>query len=430
MGCKGFFKAEATFQLAVEMTVAVLLCAGRGTRLWPVTSSTPKALVRIMGKPIVDWIAQGIAESGGVEKIIVVVSGDDAGREVEGHLKRFGSKVEFAVQRKQLGTADAVLAAAKAIGGSDFLVINADTFFQPSFYRTLAVKLREKQPFIVGKKVDDASPYGLLQTVRGKLAGIVEKPEEKTAGVINTGVYYCRNDFLQALRSVKKSARGELEATEALGKYAKSNAVEVLEYDGYWNDIGYFWNYLDASAFALEHVMREGREGAIEPFVNVKGKLFLGKGAVVKSGTYIEGPAYIGDNCTVGPSAYIRPHSFLEGDNHVGNSTEIKNSIILRGANAAHLSYVADSIICEEVNLGGGTIVANLRFDEAEIPAEIKGERVSSRKRKLGAVIGKGAKTGVNVSINCGVLIGERCRVHPHSYVLRNMEDGSDNSAK
>ncbi len=402
------------------MAIAVVLCAGKGTRLWPVTETTQKVMVRVLGKPLLGHLVDGIGAA--FEKIVVVTTAG-AASELKAHFAGSGhlARLAFAIQREQKGTADAVLAAGGEIGESDFMVFNGDTFFSPDFYAGLAELLRQKTPFVVGKRVEDASPYGLLQVKGGKLEKILEKPVEKTAGVINTGAYFVKNDFLHFLAQVKPSKRGELEATQALENYASRNELLVVEHGGYWNDVGYYWNYLDTSAFALEHLMESKVEGIVEANVTVKGKLHVGKGSIVKSGTYIEGPVFIGENCIVGPGAYLREHTALEANNHVGNSSEIKNSILLSGANAPHLNYVADSIVCEDVNLGAGTITANLRFDDGDVKPEIKGLRVASGKRKLGAVIGRGTKTGVNASLNCGVLVGANARIYPHALVTRNV---------
>ena len=119
----------------------------------------------------------------------------------------------------------------------------------------------------------------------------------------------------------------------------------------------------------------------------------------------------------------MRPYSYLEGDNHIGTGTEIKNSVVMRGA-SLHGAYAGDSIICPHVNLGAGTRIANLKFDESPVKSEIKGALVNSNRRKLGAVIGEGTKTGVNVSINCGVLIGSHCRIYPNTFVRKNLASG------
>ncbi|MBU0662084.1 hypothetical protein KJ891_01365 [Candidatus Micrarchaeota archaeon] len=156
------------------------------------------------------------------------------------------------------------------------------------------------------------------------------------------------------------------------------------------------------------------QEGKIEPNVTLKGEVFLGKGSRILSGTYIEGNAYIGQNCKIGPNAYLRNGVILEGDNHVANS-EIKNSVILRGSNIPHFSYVGDSIIGENCNLGAGTKIANLRFDDANIEIEIDGKKISSGRRKLGACLGHTVKTGINSSINCGAQIKNGSKILPNS---------------
>ncbi len=404
------------------MVIAVVLCAGRGTRLWPVTETTAKVMVRVMGKPLLEYLLGGIAPH--FDKTVLVVGGDS--QQIMRHFsnKPYASKLAYATQAEQKGTANAVLAAEEFIGAGDFAVFNGDTFFSKEFYEKLSGLLDQGKPFVVGKRVEDASPYGLLQVEEGRLKKIVEKPAEKTPGTINTGAYFVRNDFMRFVERVRPSSRGEYEATQALEEYAANNKVLVHEHGGYWNDVGYYWNYLDTSGHVLEEEMRSEVEGVVEENVVVKGKLFVGRNSVVKSGTYIEGPVYIGENCAVGPNAYLRPFTVLEGGNHVGNSSEIKNSVLLSGANAPHLNYVADSVVCENVNLGAGTITANLRFDDADVKPEIKGERTASRRHKLGAVIGAGTKTGVNSSINCGALVGCNARIYPHALVTRNVASG------
>lgn len=400
----------------------VVLAAGKGTRLWPVTARTPKAMVRILGKPIVEWLVEGVEKD--ARKIVVVVGSD--GETLKKHFqgKPYFKKMVFCLQQEQKGTGHAVLCAEKLVEGS-FVVLNADTFVGKHFGALVARHASEGKPFLLAKQVEDASSYGTVVEKGGALKQIFEKEGKADAGLINTGCYFVEKEFFSFLKKTKQTERGEIEATEALTQYAKKERVAVVNYDGYWNDVGYYWNYLDSSRYALDNLLEGKVEGIVEKNVSVKGKVFIGKGALVKSGTYIEGPAFIGEGAIVGPNAFIREGTVLEGGNHVGNASEIKNSVLGRGSNAPHLSYVADSILCDDVNLGGGTIVANLKFDETHVEPEIKGEKVSSKKRKLGCVIGSGTRIGINVSINCGVLIGENCRIFPHAMVMKNLESNS-----
>ncbi len=400
----------------------VILAAGKGTRLWPVTARTPKAMVRVLNKPIIEWLVEGIAKDAG--KIVVVVGSD--GDIIKKHFsaKPYFKKMVFALQREQLGTGHAVLAAEKFVKGS-FVVLNADTFVGKDFAAMVAKHAAKGAPFIVAKQVEDVSAYGTIVGKSEMLKEIREKEGNAQPGSINTGCYFANKDFFDFLGKTKRSERGEIEATQALSEYAAKKQVQIVEYTGYWNDVGYYWNYLDSSRYALDNLLEEKVEGTVENNVSIKGKVFIAKGALVKSGTYIEGPAFIGEGAIVGPNAFIREGTVLEGGNHVGNASEIKNSILGKGSNAPHLSYVADSILCDDVNLGGGTLVANLKFDETPVEPEIKGQKVSSKKRKLGCVIGQGTRIGINVSINCGVMIGENCRIFPHSVVLKNLESGS-----
>lgn len=183
-----------------------------------------------------------------------------------------------------------------------------------------------------------------------------------------------------------------------------------------------FWDYIGKLDELGERIPDE-RFGEIEENVVIKGKLFLGKNSVIKSGTYIEGSAYIGKDCVIGPNAYLRGTTLIACESHIANS-EIKNSIILSGSKVPHFSYIGDSIIGKNVNLGAGTKIANLRHDGKNVKVFLNGKKTDSGRRKLGVLIGHNSKLGINTSVNCGVIIGKNCFIHPGRVVERNLKEG------
>jgi NDP-sugar pyrophosphorylase family protein len=133
----------------------------------------------------------------------------------------------------------------------------------------------------------------------------------------------------------------------------------------------------------------------------------VGKGTIVKSGTYIEGNVIVGDNSIIGPRAYIRGSTCIGSNCHIGASVELKNSIVMDETNVPHHNYVGDSILGRRCNLGAGTKVANLRLDGRTITSYVKRQPVNTGRRKLGVIMGDDVKTGINASINVGTVIGE-----------------------
>lgn len=142
-------------------------------------------------------------------------------------------------------------------------------------------------------------------------------------------------------------------------------------------------------------------------FIKEKGAIIskeaiIKKGTIIKSGSYIEGRVYIGENCVIGPNCYIRDGSVIENNCKIGASVEIKNSIIGSMTKINHLSYVGDSIIGENCNLGAGTITANLRHDNSTVKVEVKDKLIDTGKTKLGAIIADNIKTGIGTLIYPG----------------------------
>jgi len=158
-------------------------------------------------------------------------------------------------------------------------------------------------------------------------------------------------------------------------------------------------------------------KGDIEPGATLNGPVHVGEGTEILSGAYIVGPVYIGRDCVIGPNCYIRPSTSLGNRCKVGNAVEMKNSILMDDTKVPHNSYVGDSVIGERCNFGAGTKVANLRLDNRPVPVIIDGKRVSSKRRKLGAIIGDDVKIGINVSIEPGTIIEEESFIGPGAMV-------------
>ncbi len=135
--------------------------------------------------------------------------------------------------------------------------------------------------------------------------------------------------------------------------------------------------------------------------------LEIGPGATVEPGAMIKGPGIIGPGCDIRQGAYVRGDVLFEAKCVIGHTTEVKHSIFLKGAKAGHFAYVGDSILGQEVNLGAGTKLANLRFAPGNVRLQHEGKQIDTGRRKLGAILGDRVQTGCNSVTNPGTLMAE-----------------------
>lgn len=182
------------------------------------------------------------------------------------------------------------------------------------------------------------------------------------------------------------------------------------------------WDLLKENQERLKALKSNQILGVVEKNVTLYGKVIVGQGTILKSGCYIEGPVEIGQNCQIGPNCYLRPYTKIENDVKVGQAVEIKNSVIKNGVHIKHLSYVADSVIEKEVNLGAGTIIANMRHDGKNAFVKIDDKLIDSKTRKFGAWIKKYSKTGIHTSIYPGMVIGPNSLTYPGEIVKENIK--------
>jgi UDP-N-acetylglucosamine diphosphorylase/glucosamine-1-phosphate N-acetyltransferase len=256
-------------------------------------------------------------------------------------------------------------------------------------------------------QVEEPSRFGVIEEHDGKMKRIIEKPKQPPTNLINAGLFIFTPKIFDLIANTPRSARGEYEITDTLNMLAKQEDVHILRLKDYWMDVGRPWDLLKANEILMSRQVRDIR-GTVEDGAILKGAVVVEEGALVKSGSYIEGPVYISKGCVIGPNCYIRSSTSLGEGVKIGASVEVKNSIIMAKTHVPHLNYVGDSIIGERCNLGAGTKVANLRFDNSNIKITLKGEVIDTDLRKLGVIMGDDVQTGIDSMIEPGTIIWER----------------------
>ncbi|TDA32716.1 MAG: glucose-1-phosphate thymidylyltransferase, partial [Hadesarchaea archaeon] len=249
---------------------------------------------------------------------------------------------------------------------------------------------------------------------------VEEKPKVCEVKTVNAGVYIFTPEIFRAIERTEKSERGEYEITTSLQLLLNEGKKIYASPLNFWADLGRPWDLLVANEHFLKRQKGEVH-GRIEFGVHIEENVYVGEGTRIRSGSYIEGPVYIGRYCDIGPNCYIRPCTYIGDYVRIGHGVEIKNSIIMDHTHIAHLSYVGDSVIGSRCNLGAGTTIANLRLDEAEVEMEVEGNRVGTRRRKLGTIIADYVKTGVNCMINPGVKIGPYSAIGPGAVIYEDV---------
>ena len=383
---------------------AVILAAGEGSRMRPLTYTRPKVMLTIANKPILEHLLQEVKSAGIKEFILIVGYHDEQIRQYFGNGDKWGISINYYTQRKQMGTADAIRTIESMVEGN-FLMMNGDIIVNQQDIKHLTNRKDNTMSLV---KVKDTQDLGMVEVSQDKVIRIHEKVARPPSNLANAGLYLFTPDIFAAISQTPTSPRGEYEITDSLQLLVDQGHCISYQEINYWLDVSYPWDLLSANESMLAKLEPQNL-GTIEENAVIKNAVSVGKGSVIRSGSYIIGPVIIGQNCDIGPNCYIRPATAIGDGCHIGAACEIKNSIIMNNSDVPHLNYVGDSVIGEGCNLGAGTKIANLRLDEQDI--SVAGR--NTRRRKLGAIMGDGVKTGINACINIGTVIGNNTHIGP-----------------
>ncbi|MHC1757359.1 MAG: bifunctional sugar-1-phosphate nucleotidylyltransferase/acetyltransferase [Methanosarcina sp.] len=381
---------------------AVVLVAGKGTRMEPLTSDCPKVMLQVANKPILEHILDSALEAGIEGFVFITGYLEDQIKAHFGDGSKWGVSIDYVQQKEQLGTANAIGYARGHVEGA-FLVLNGDMLIGQEDLKALLS--RKEEAVICVKEVENPSDFGVLETEDNKVIRIIEKPKKPPTNLANAGIYLFRESIFDFIDKTQPSVRKELEITDSIQMLIDSGApAGYSPLKDSWIDIGYPWDLLKANEHLLKG-LKGSCQGTVEPNATIKGEVSIGKGTLIRNGSYIEGPVVIGENCDIGPNCFIRPSTAIGNRVRVGNAVELKNTIVMESTHIGHLSYVGDSVIGRRCNFGAGTKVANLRHDGKNIKVMLKGRILDSGRRKLGVIMGDDVHTGINTSINIGVVM-------------------------
>ena len=393
---------------------AIILSAGEGSRMRPLTLTKPKTMLPVAGKPIIQYNIESLRDNGITDILLIVRYKEEMVRNYFGDGSDFGVNIFYKTQKDFLGTANAISYGEDFIDDS-IIVLNGDIILDDEIIHEIIKKYNYLTPdtLMLLTEVEDPSAFGVVEIENGNIKSIVEKPkrEEAPSNLVNAGIYIFNKDIFDKIRKTEISERGEYEITDSVSLQIKDNKTVIGHKTSKdWIDVGRPWELIEVNEDLIGKLKTEIK-GTIEDGAFIHGEVFLDEGSVIKAGVYIEGNVYIGKNCDIGPNSYIRGNTYFGDNVHVGNAVEIKNSIIMENTNVSHLSYVGDSVIGSNCNIAAGTNIANLRFVNATIKTKIKNQKIDSGRRKLGAIIGDSVKTGINSSFSPGVKVGHNSTI-------------------
>ncbi len=396
-------------------------------------SRTPKVLHMVCGRPMIDWVIAAVAEAG-ADTITVVVNPHHA--ELAAHLSEKDRTIDVVYQREPKGTAHALQQVENLKG--DVLVVNGDSplLTSSTVKRVVAAHRGAKRPATLASVVDPTRDDGrIVRGTDGEFENIVERKDaddelRQTIHEFNVGIYCFDGarlkDALAQISNTNKAGEYYLtdvflhltpvnivtlaDPNEAMGvkdrirlaaatKIMQRRILEQLMEDGV--------TIVDPDSTFIDAGVTVGQDTSIQPFSVIKGRTEIGSECRIGPHVYIE-DARIGDRSDCGPFVKIRPGTEIAEDVHIGSFAELVRTKVGKNSKVPHVSYLGDTEVGEDANIGAGTITAN--FDGAN---------------KNRTEIGDGAFVGVDTMLVAPVKLGKGARTGAGSVVTKDVPDGA-----
>ena len=399
---------------------AVILGAGKGTRM---KSDLPKVLHEICGVPMIYYAVSALLDLKSCGNVTAVVGYK---RElVQKYLKEeFGARVSTSVQKTVNGTATAVAAGLSRLKSDYTIIMCADSAMIDADLINDAFKYHKRSKSdctLVTKAVDDPRGLGrIIRTSNGLVSRIVEEIElgsdQKNINEINTGIYILNTKILKKyIKDIKINPKKKeyffTDIIEILNKSGKKVSAFCLE-----KVVPYFSVNSNMDLPATERIVRQyliaklisSGVRVMDPDSTFLGpKTAIGRDTIIYPFTFMENNVKIGDRCSVGPFCKLRNGAVISDGAQIGSFAELVRSTLGSGTKMNHMSYVGDTQVGSNVNIGAGTVVANYDGKNKNRTEIGDGAFIGSDSILVSPVrIGKGARTGAGCVVTKDVAAG------------------------
>ncbi len=409
---------------------ALVLTAGRGHRLRPLTSNRSKSMLMIAGRPVLSYILESLRANGIQDVICVVGHGREEIMDVFQQGAEHGVRIRYVLQAEPRGVEDAILTAKdELIGEESFLLVNGDVLVEPEMvqrtidnYNAMGADMS-----LLVTLVPNPEQFGTVRIDRnGLVERLVEKggPEQYVSNYAVAGVSVFPIEAISVLEREKTMEA----AVSTLIRQGRKIVATVWEKE--WNEFTWPWDILRANRVMIDRLLKGkgtfiAESAELHKNVVLEGPVYIGAESVIRPGTTLKGPIYIGKRVYVGNNSLVRDYTSLCDDVTIGYAVEIRNSMVFDRVKLGRMTYLADSIVGSDSCIEAGAQMWNWRPGVQTLYLNEPDGRVLIPFSKFGAIIGDNVVIGVNSSIYPAIRIGENSIISPGCIIENDIPPNS-----
>jgi glucose-1-phosphate thymidylyltransferase len=391
----------------MEITTGVVLAAGEGTRLRPMTANRPKPMLPAAGRPILEHVLDVLVDCGLEEICLVVGYRRERIQEHFGHSYR-GAPITYVHQGKQLGSAHALQQADGEAEGP-MLVLNGDRVIDERIVDDVLDGF-EGAPTLSVLEHPTPSEYGVVEVSGDRLVEFVEKPEAGDFRLINAGVYAFGSSVFEAIARTERRA-GELRLSDVIGTLMDDGTVNAVRTDGLWADATYPWDLL----FLTRELLRRGRVTHPERDSGVR----VAESARVHPDATLQPPVVVGADSEVAAGAVLGPNVAVGYNATIGANATLRDVLLDSDCRIEAGTTLLDCVVGEAVDIGAGTVAPGG-------PGDVRVGETVFEDQQLGAVLADRASIGGGVTLAPGTLVGANVDIAPGVYASGTIDDGAE----